>query len=602
MSEFATKLRTHTCGELRASDVGAKPPRRPPALDAMAVVIPRGAPVDEGTITLCGHVDRKLDDTTLLLRDRYGKTLVKVDPGALPYVADRFGKAGPEDVVTISGDAALRSEREKDEASPTGEVYLSAKKIEILSLANPVPEGVMTAARVPVKDRLTYRQVYLRRPEMQARLEMRSKAASAAREFFLANQFLEVDTPQLFLFDPVAINSDMVPVSVGRAYSLAGGPLVGDTYIRPGGFDRFFQLLQITTAERDHTPLHAQEFTGLDMNMAYADMPDFMGMVDALLAHLWKTCLGKELKTPIARMTWHEAMTKYGAEKPDLRFGMELADLGDAAGAGQVARGFRAPGAAKLSTAELDEAAGAGCLWARVGDDGKLEGGAAALLAKKPGALGPAPGDVLVVASAAKSNAASRAAGEARRRFGAKLGLAKPGEHAFCWVYNHPCFDDDGKPAAIVFAKLARKEDMEILLERNDDRKQTQAKQFDLILDGVELASGYVGMHHLTEQRQFWERIHQLDLSDMSRMRAPIEAHRFGVPPWAGMNIGFDRLLARMCEVDAIDEVMTFPKTQDCKMPFLGAPGPIPAEGARFIVETDQGNTPAVVEEERVEA
>jgi aspartyl-tRNA synthetase len=143
---------------------------------------------------------------------------------------------------------------------------------------------------------------------------------------------------------------------------------------------------------------------------------------------------------------------------------------------------------------------------------------------------------------------------------------------------------------------------MEILLEKNDDRKQTQAKQFDLILDGVELASGYVGMHHLTEQRQFWERIHQLDLSDMARMRAPIEAHRFGCPPWAGMNIGFDRLLARMAEVDAIDEVMTFPKTEDCKMPFLGAPGPIPAEGARFIVETDTGNTPAVIEEERVEA
>jgi aspartyl-tRNA synthetase len=603
MSEYATKLRTHTCGELRTEHAApAKPARRPTALDDMDVVLPRGPAIDEGKVTLAGHVDRKVDDTTLLLRDHYGKTLVAVAPDALPYVAERFGKVGPEDVVTVSGDVALRSERQKDPANPTGEVFLQVKKIEILSIALPLPDGIMTG-RPPLGDRVTYRQLYLRRPEMQERLALRSTVAREAREFFLANQFLEIDTPQLFLFDAVASRSDMVPVSAQRAFSLSGGPLVGDTYIRPSGFDRFFQILQVTTNEREmNSPLHGQEFTALDMNMAYVDMPDFMGMVEGLLAHVWKAALGVELKTPFRRLTWHEAMLRYGSEKPDVRFGLEISDLGEAAGAGTTSRAFRAPGAAKLSNAELDDAAGAGASWARVLEGGKLEGPAAGPLAGKAQTLGAQPGDALVVGTAAKPNAAARAAGQARVRFGRKLGLVEKGRHDFAWVHTLPCFDDDGRPAAIVFSQLARPEDVDILVERRlEDAKKTQAKQFDLICDGIEIASGYIGMHYLTMQRRFWENIHGLDLTDMARMRAPIEAHRFGCPPYGSMNIGLDRLLSRMANVESIDEVMAYPKTGDCKMPFTGAPAPVPPEAARFVIESDTGMAPAL-EEEKIEA
>ena len=597
MSEFATSLRTHTCAELRASH--AARPRRaellPPA-DDTEVLIPRAVSRPPG-IVLCGHVDRIASPTAIVLRDHYGKTLVQVDPEALPYVADRFLKIGPEDVVQVGGDAVLRAESDQDKDNPTGEVYLKARKIEILSRAMPIPAGVLSEKKVPLADRLALRQLYLRRPEMQARLALRSRVSQEAREFFLGNDFVELETPQLFLFDPVAVGSDMVPMTEHRAFGLAGGPLVFNQYIRAGQFDRFFQLVPITTNEPAPSPLHAQEFTGLDLNMAYVDTPDFMAMVEALLAHLWKTVLHEELPA-VQRLTHAEALLKYGSEQPDLRFALEISDLGDAAGKGQVARAFRAP-AAQLDESAVRALAGA-LAWARVGDGGKLEGPAAALLQGKTKAMGAALGDVIVVATAARAGAAAALAGEARVRFGRKLGLVDESRHVFTWIYNIPVFDEEGRPKSIVFARLARDEDKEIFLNRNADRKLTQSKAFDLVLDGVEVASGFVGFHHLTEQRQFWERIHQLDLADMSRMRAPIEGHRFGCPPYAAMNLGFDRLLARLLGLDAIDEVMAFPKTADCKLPFLGAPSPVPAKAVQQILESEP--VAPSIEEERVEA
>ena len=598
MSDLATSLRTHTCAELRASNVpGPKRAEFRVPADDTEVLVPRGVS-QPPAVMLCGQVDQIIDPTTIVLRDHYGKTLVKVDPGALPYVPDRFTKLGLEDVVQVGGDAALRAEGEKDAQNPTGDVYLKARKIEILRMSMPVPEGVLRSQKVPLEERLSFRQVYLRRPEVQQRMAVRSQVSAETREFFWANDFIELETPQLFLFDPVALGSDLVPMTEHRAFGLSGGPLVFNQYIRAGQFDRFFQLVPITTNEKEKSPLHAQEFTGLDINMAYVDTPDFFAMVDALVVHLFRSVLGYELKAPV-RLTHADAMLKYGSEKPDLRFEMLLSDLGDVAGAQKVARAFVAPKAGeKLKDTELRELCGA-AQWARVDAAGKLEGPAAELLKSKVKSLGAGMGDAIIVATAGRANAAAEIAGGARVRFAQKLGLIDEKRHEFAWVHNMPVFDDDGRPKSIVFARLAREEDREIFLKRNEDRKKTQAKAFDLVLDGVEVASGFVGTHHLTEQRQFWERIHQLDLTDMSRMRAPIEGHRFGCPPYAAMNIGFDRLLARMMNLDSIDEVVAFPKSYDCKLVVTGAPAPVPAAAVANIVPVD---APTPVEEERVEA
>jgi aspartyl-tRNA synthetase len=539
MSALATEYRTHTCNELRAAHAG-------------------------GEAALSGFVDRKVDATSFVIRDRYGKTLVALHPEAFPYVSEVIGKLNREDVVQVRGEVAKRPAEEKTLA--TGAVVLQAKKIEVLSRADPVPD-VMAAPTVAYEDRLTYRQLYLRRPEVQDRLGFRSRVAAETRKHLVAKGFLEIETPQLFLYDSVALSGEIVPASAGRAFQLAGGPLVLNQYVKPGGFDRYFQIQRITTKEDADTPLHAQEYTGLDINMAYADVPDLCAAAEQLLAQLYKALLGVELKTPFLKLSLEDALRRFGTDKVDARFGLELEDV---PGGG---RGFRVPGGAK-----------------------KLDDGARKALAEAAQAAGAVlrfdatkEGDLIVAATAPEAEKAGAAAGQARLDVAKRLGLIDPKKHAGVWIVDYPYFEiDEGQwtLGVVVFTQLAGDAAMKTLLGKRpeDEKHKAKAKGFDLVVDGMELATGYVGNHDLPTQRFIWKEFLKLDHGDLARMRAPIEAFRFGCPPHGEMNIGFDRLVASMLGLDAIDEVMAFPRTYACRDLFLGAPGTAPAVAvAEFI-------------------
>ena len=590
-SDFATRFRSHTCGELRASHVRApeaRPPR-PPIGDDLDVVLPRGpARAGVDAITLSGHVDQRIDDSTVVLRDRYGKTLVRADPAALPYVPFRFGKLNLEDVVQVSGEVALREK--KDEANPTGEVYLRVQKIEVLSASAPLPRDVLTAAEVQQDDKLAFRQLYLRRKEVQDRLEFRSRVIHEAREFFLSNGFLEMQTPQLFWYDPVAIGGEVVPNGGGKAWRLSSGPVVLNQYIIAGQFERTFQFTRITRREPHPGPLHQQEHTGLDMNMSYVDAPDFQRMVERLLKQVFKATLNVELETPFARFSFEEATLKFGHDKPDLRYGMEMVELPGAT-AGLSVRAFRAFGARdKLSDADVGElfAGAAGLSFARV-SEGKIEGTAAALFREKPDLLKlvkGAPGDIIVISAGKSPEAAAAIGGEQRAKFAKKLGLIDPRKFVPCWVDEYPFLEDDkGNPVprVVVFSRpIDADYDLVVQLPQ---RTKIRARAWDLVLNGMEIASAYIGNHSLMEQRLIWNMVFLIEREDLYRLRAPIEAHRFGVPPHGGMNIGFDRLLTQMLGLDAIDEVMAFPKTTDCRDLLTEAPGAVAASAVQDLVQ-----------------
>lgn len=597
-SELATKFRTHTCGELRAEHVwkAAAGPQQPvPIGDDLDIVLPRrpsksGAP----TVVLSGHVAAKLDHETILLRDRYGKTLVRCDPAALPYVPDRFRKLSIEDVIQVSGLVREREEKDRDATLPTGAVFLEARKIEVLSAAANVPSKVLTAPELSQEEKLTFRQLYLRRPEVQARLAFRHKVASAAREFFEKNEFLEVETPHLFWYDPVAIGGEIIPAGRGRAWRLPSGPVVLNQYINAGQFDRTFQFTRITRRENNPTPQHQQEHTGLDINLAYVDVPDFMAVIERMLNHVFLAVAGKEVEGAFPSFSYEEAMLKFGTDKPDVRYDLEIVQLPDNAG-----RAFRILGGSeKLADKDLE-----GLQFARVFEK-KIEGPAAATFKGNDRilkAVKGAAGDILVW-NKGNTEAASIQLGEARVKLARKIGLADPARLAPCWVHSYPFLEDDkGTLVARVVVFSAPLEEDGPLVPDEKQRARIRARAFDLVLNGVELASAYIGNHNLAAQRMIWSNLFKVNTQDLFRLRAPIESHRFAVPPHGGMNIGFDRLVATLLGLEAIDEVMAFPKTPGCKDPMLEAPGPVPAAAVQDLIEDHPrppGSTIAALAEE----
>ena len=473
MSHFASSYRTHTCGELRGKHVGR-----------------------QRTVKLSGFVAEIVDPRTLYLRDNHGRTLITIADDADDYVSELFSRLGPEHIIQVTGRLAKREAPEVD--TPTGEIFIEVTGIEHLSDTDGVPDGVVDGAPVEEEERLLYRQLYLRRDEMQRRLALRSKIVFEIREFLVANQFLELQTPQLFWYDAVATEPEPVPVGDGKAFALPSGPVVWDQYLKPGHFDRFFQFVRITRRETPTTPMHTLEYTGLDINMAYVEREDFCVMIEGLITHLAKAILGLDLPNPFPSFSYRQAMSRFGTDNPF----------------------------------EKDDTDG-----------------------EKP---------------------------------------IRP-----VWVHSYPFLrpDEEGNfvPDVVVFSKVVE-DDLKTALVDPDDRNEVHAEAFDLVINGLEIASAYMGNHNIFLQRQLWQNLFQLGVDDFIRVRAPIEAFRFAVPPHGGINIGFDRLVAVLLDIADLKEVMFYPKNDECEDPMLGSPGPIPAEAVEDIVA--DAPTPDFTEED----
>ncbi|MFO1042568.1 MAG: aspartate--tRNA ligase [Planctomycetaceae bacterium] len=570
-------LRTHTCGELRSGHVGQ-------------------------SVTLCGWVDTYRDFGGLVfidLRDRYGITQVVFSPSFAEIHEIARGLRN-EDVICVTGEVVARPADMHNPKLETGEIDVRGRQLQVLNKSK-TPPFFPTQLDLPNEElRLKYRFVDLRRPTVQQALILRHRMSKATRDYFDENNFLEIETPMLGRSTPEGARDYLVPSRVheGSFYALPQSPQIYKQILMVAGYDRYFQLAKCFRDE-DLRADRQPEFTQIDVEMAFVQQEDILTTIDGLMARLVKTLRGTELKLPLPRLTHREVMERFGSDKPDLRFGLELIDLGDIAGAcdfgvfkttianGGRVRGFCVSQAAeKYSRKQIDELTefvkqyGAkGLAFFRV-KEGELDSPIAkffsaehqqAMIAR----FGAKPGDLLFcVADTFKVSCAALSA--LRNRLARELNLFDPQELKIAWVLDFPMFqwNDEEKRWDAEHHPFCQPVDEDIPLLETDPG-QVRAQSYDLVCNGYEAASGSVRIHDPAVQQKIFNLLGISNEDAEARFGFLLEALRYGAPPHAGVALGLDRWVMLFLASDNIRDVIAFPKTQKASDMLTGAPAPV---------------------------
>ncbi len=578
-------LRSTTCGELRSSHQGQ-------------------------TAILAGWVDSVRDHSGILfinLRDRYGLTQVVFSQN----LADTVRSLHPEDVVQVEGTVQLRPEGIVNKKIPTGEIDVKAEKLTILNRTAVVPFQP-SAPEVPAEEtRLKYRYLDLRRPAMQKTLTLRHRICKVARDYFDENGFVEVETPMLGKSTPEGARDYLVPsrVAQGQFYALPQSPQLYKQILMIAGYDRYFQIARCFRDE-DLRADRQPEFTQLDLEMSFVDAEDIIGMISGLVVRLMKDVLERDVKLPIPRMCYDEAMERFGHDAPDLRFGMELIDLTDiakevefrvfrgVADSGGRVRAINAKGAAeKYSRKDIDglnnwviEQFGAkGVAWLKVDADGKLAGPIAKnfteeQLEKIAQKLGAEKNDFLLF-SADTFSVTCKVLNGLRRRLAAELQLIDPNEMNFCWIVKFPMFDWDAEGGVAGEGRWIAMhhpftaplpEDLHHLAGTpGSDPGAIRAQAYDLVLNGFEVGGGTVRIHDSETQSKVFDLLGMSLETAKQQFGFLLEALQFGAPPHAGIALGLDRLVMLFGGLDNIRDCIAFPKTAKAADLMTGAPSPV---------------------------
>lgn len=557
--------RTHTCGELRKTDEGKN-------------------------VSLAGWVRRVRDLgglTFVDLRDRYGRTQVVFEE---PGLAEKAKALGREFFIGIAGRVRLRPDKDRNPEMPTGEIEVVAEELTILGESKTPPFLVEDETDASEELRLRYRYLDLRRPGMIKNLEIRSRAASIIRNYLWEKGFLEIETPLLAKSTPEGARDFLVPCRLqkGKFYALPQSPQIYKQILIIGGVDKYFQIAKCLRDEdlrADRQPEHTQ----IDIEMALATPDRVYELAEGFMVRLFREILGVGLPTPFPRISYAEAMTRYGSDKPDLRFGMEIADLTETyRGKGfgvldgviekhGVVLGIEAP--CELSRKEIDnytsfvQGLGAGgLLWFRPPESGPLAKYTEKGLVKK--------GSTLLVL-AGQANAIQKIAGALRVRIARDKKLIHDGVYKPLWVEDFPLFEwneDEGKiqPMHHVFT-IPHPNDLGKLdmLEKTSDPRpmlsEIRGLQYDLVINGIELASGSIRCHDPALQKRLLK-IAGLNPANFSFL---LEALEYGAPPHGGIAPGFDRIVALLCGEESIREVIAFPKTTSGSGLMEGSPSEV---------------------------
>ena len=597
--------RTHTCGQLRREHVGQ-------------------------AATLAGWVQNRRDHGSLMfidLRDRHGLTQIVFDtenPDQLRLGQD----VRAEWVLQVAGRVA---ERPADMVNPkmgTGDVELRVDSFQVFSQSAPPPFEVDEYAKVGEEIRLQYRYLDLRRPRMQRHLETRHRVVKAIRNAMDDQGFLEIETPMLAKSTPEGARDYLVPSRVhwGQYYALPQSPQIFKQILMISGCDRYYQIARCFRDE-DLRADRQPEFTQLDLEMSFADPDDVFAVVERAMRDAFQAGIGYDLAAPFPRLSHAEALGRYGCDKPDLRFGIELHDAGDIAGdadfkvfraaieAGGIVKGLAIPGGAAFSRKELDvelldaaKAYGArGLAWIKL-ENGQYSGAPVKFFTKERldalrCRLGAKDGDAMAFcADKAKVVNASLAA--VRNHLGRKLGLVKPDEFAMCWVTEFPAFqwsDEDKcwEPEHHPFTSV-HPDDLDLVMNADLSRTcgldKVRSSAYDLVLNGWELASGSVRIHDAALQRRIFDIFKISPEEAKERFGFFVEALGYGTPPHAGIAPGVDRLVAMMLGLDNIREVIAFPKTAKAMDLMSGAPGAVNEKQLKELgirnVEAEPPNAP----------
>ena len=572
-------LRNHDAGSLRASHAGQ-------------------------VVTLAGWVARRRDHGGVAfidLRDGSGSVQVVIRDEKMA------GQLRAEWCLQITGEVALRPTGNENANIPTGEIEIMGDDVVVLSESAPLPFPVDSGNESDISEevRLRYRYLDLRREGPAANLRLRSRVTSAIRRAMEDLDFLEIETPYLTRSTPEGARDFLVPVRLqpGSWYALPQSPQLFKQLLMVAGMERYYQIARCFRDE-DFRADRQPEFTQLDIEMSFIDQADILAVAEKILVKVWKKAVGYDIPTPIRHMTYLDAMDKYGSDKPDLRFGLELVEVTDFFKETPF-RVFQAPyvgavvmpGGASTPRRELDawqdwaKARGAkGIAYILVNEDGTLGGPVSKNISDSEQAgiaalVGAKPGDAIFFAAGEKASS-QQLLGAARLEIGKRGNLIAEGKWEFLWVVDAPMFEptDNGGWTAVHHPFTGPKP--EYVSTFKSDPASALAYAYDIVLNGTELGGGSIRIHDRNVQKDVFSVIGLSDEEAQSKFGFLLEAFNYGPPPHGGIALGLDRVCALLTNSDSIREVIAFPKTASGGDPLTGAPTPItPAQRKEAAID-----------------
>ncbi|MGB8907595.1 MAG: aspartate--tRNA ligase [Candidatus Cybelea sp.] len=556
---------------------------------------------DEGrTVELNGWVNRRRDHGGLIfvdLRDHEGVTQIVFDPQHESFAQAEHLRN--EDVLRVSGMVRRRPGGTENPRLGTGEVEVAIRELEVLNRSAVPPFQVNADEAVDENLRLEYRYLDLRRPRLQRNLRTRHRIIKAIRDFFDARDFLEIETPMLIKSTPEGARDYLVPSRLypGHFYALPQSPQLLKQILMIAGFGKYMQIARCMRDE-DLRADRLVEFVQLDVELSFCTQEDVLDVMESCMRYVWRTVMDLEVP-PFPRLTHQEAIARYGVDKPDLRFGLELADatavfagtefgvFRSAIDSGGAVVGLRYPGGAALSRREFDalterarEFGGKGMVWIALGQDGVKSSAAKFLtgdrIERVSAALGASTGDALLLFADAK-DLAYAVAGKMRNEVGERCKLRDPEAFAFAWVTGFPYLEIDettGQPAPAHHPFTAPAPGDWNLIDR--EPMAMRAQHYDMVLNGYELGSGSIRIHKASEQRKIFEMLGLTPEQVEERFGFFVRALEYGAPPHGGMALGIDRIVMIACGEENCREVTAFPKNQVARDPMMDAPSPVP--------------------------
>lgn len=581
-------LRTHTCGELAAGHQGE-------------------------TVTLCGWVDSYRDHGGALfidLRDRYGKTQVVFAPEAGEQVVEASRGLRNEDVIKVVGAVAGRPKGTINPKLETGEIEVRCTELTVLNKCQN-PPFTPSQQDLPGEDlRLKYRFLDLRREAMQRSLVLRSRIIKMMRDHFAENDFIDVETPILGRSTPEGARDYLVPSRVhrGEFYALPQSPQLYKQILMISGYDRYVQVARCFRDE-DLRADRQPEFTQLDVEMSFVDQDDIIGIIDSLVGKVAKELKGLDVQLPLPRMTYDEAMERFGHDAPDLRFDLEIVNCTDLAAeaefrvfksvadSGGFVRALNVKGGSKkysrrgidaLTEYVQNDFGAKGLAWFKVDEEGKLASTIAknfddALLEKFKERLGAEPDDLLLIV-ADTWEVTCKALYGLRKKIGAEMELYDPNEMHFSWVVEFPMFEKDEEEDRWVAMHhpftAPRPQDIPLL---DSDPKAARAVAYDLVINGSEAGGGTIRIHDQEEQAKVFGLLGMSPELARDRFGFLLDALQYGAPPHGGIALGIDRWVMLFGNLDNIRDCIAFPKTQKAADMMTEAPSPVDTKQLREL-------------------
>ena len=578
--------RSHHCGQLRQSD-------------------------ESQEVVLCGWVSRRRDHGGLIfvdLRDRSG--LVQVVFSEEKMGEEAFHKAETlrsEFVVAVRGTVSARSEETVNPHMETGAIEVYSLELRILNKAKTPPFYIQDNLDVDETLRLKYRYLDLRRPEMQKNIILRHRVTKVMRDYFDRNGFLEIETPMLTKSTPEGARDYLVPsrVNPGKFYALPQSPQIFKQILMVAGYEKYFQIVRCFRDE-DLRADRQPEFTQLDIEMSFIDQEEILTMMEGMVTELFDRSIGAKVSAPMMRMTWEDAMDKYGSDKPDLRFDMQLMNLSEVVrgsdfkvfesileNGGQV-KAINVKGYAAIPRRELDglvdyvgNYGAKGLAWFQYAEEGLKSPikkfFSDEILAKIQAATQAETGDLLLII-ADKPSVVAHALGELRLEMARRRNLIDPDKLSFLWVVDFPMFEyseTENRWMAMHHPFTApRDEDVQYLLT---DPGRVKAKAYDMVLNGTEIGGGSLRIYNSELQEKVFEALGLSEEEARLKFGFMLDAFEYGTPPHGGLAFGLDRLVMIMAQRDSIRDVIAFPKTQSASCMMTQAPSEVDGKQLREL-------------------